>query len=79
MRNVRNVARAERSGGVGKLGHDSRPERYAGREHAGKPRERIAGQRPAVRLACILQKLHAVVLDEPIEDSFMRLSRKIAG
>jgi hypothetical protein len=30
MRNVRNVARAERSGGVGKLGHDARPERGAG-------------------------------------------------
>jgi hypothetical protein len=45
MRNVRNVARAERSGGVGKLGHDARPERCAGREHAVKARERIAGRR----------------------------------
>jgi hypothetical protein len=38
----------------------------------------VARQRPAVRLACILQKIRAVVLDEPIEDSLMRLSRKTA-
>ncbi len=45
LRSVCGVARAERSGGVGKLGHDARPERCTGSEHAVKPRKRIAGRR----------------------------------
>jgi hypothetical protein len=39
----------------------------------------VARPRPTVRLACIPHKLRAVVLDEPIEDSLMWLSRTIAG